>query len=122
MSCKKASICFASFGLQKLRRWLNTATNARPVVPSFRSSERVTPTECPSCNISQNLARARKDGCFFTMLSFQDQLLQVINQTKETLYDSLEKLKEDTEEPFEIVKDIASAATYKKLCKAHVLN
>ncbi|KAM7310654.1 hypothetical protein ISCGN_007562 [Ixodes scapularis] len=88
----------------------------------LQSSERVTPTECPSCNISQNLARARKDGCFFTMLSFQDQLLQVINQTKETLYDNLEKLKEDAEEPFEIVKDITSAATYKKLCKAHVLN
>lgn len=56
------------------------------------------------------------------MFSFQDQLLQVISQTKETLYDNLEKLKEDAEEPSEIVKDITSAAAYKELCKAHVLN
>ncbi|KAG0420800.1 hypothetical protein HPB47_003288 [Ixodes persulcatus] len=71
--------------------------------------------ECPSCNISQNLDKARKDGRFFTVLSFRDQLSQVISQTKATLHDNLEKLKEQAEEPSEIVRDITSAAAYKKL-------
>ncbi|KAM7291259.1 hypothetical protein ISCGN_027832 [Ixodes scapularis] len=78
--------------------------------------------ECPSCNISQNLDKARRDGCFFTMLSFRDQVSQVISQTKATLHDNLKKLKEQAEEPSEIVRDITSAAAYKKLRESDVLN
>ncbi|KAG0444302.1 hypothetical protein HPB47_013947 [Ixodes persulcatus] len=63
--------------------------------------------ECPSCKISQNLDKARRD---------------VISQTKATLHDNLKKLKEQAEEPSEIVRDITSAAAYKKLRESDVLN
>ncbi|KAG0444734.1 hypothetical protein HPB47_013444 [Ixodes persulcatus] len=85
------------------------------------SSEHETTQVCAKCAMARDLTKVKSDVCFFSTMSLQHQIQQIISETNQVLYENWVKLREEAQAPSDKIRDITSGAAYKHLQQTGVL-